>query len=578
MKKAVKNFSWSLIAIAVFGINFVLIGATRSFAPSGYVGGEGIVEIHNNLVISDLYKLSVNGLTLNSEFSLNSTEDNLEFFTTEAYEIKSNNFVQLVAEPNFGYVFSHWIVDGVIASENIVYEFLMPNKDILISATYIQINAPTVQITAPIENSVYNTSDIIGINIDANSAIGKIEKVQLFINENLVSTFYELPYKYDMADYLDGKYTIKAVATDNTGQFSASKLTTISIEKTNLIPTVSITAPADNAQFTQGDNISITANASDTDGTITKVEFFNGNTLLGTDTTSPYSFAWTNLPVGSFTLTAKATDNNITSSVSAPVAINVVDKSNLVPTVSITAPAANAQFTQGDNISITANAADADGTISKVEFFNGNTLLGIDTTSPYSFAWTNLPVGSFNLTAKATDNKGTATVSTNAAINVVAKANVAPTVSITAPAANAQFTQGDNISITANAADADGTITKVEFFNGSTLLGTDTTSPYSFAWTNLPVGSFSLTTKATDDKGTATVSTIVAINVVAKANVAPAESFTLINADTNQDMFDLTDGMQIGGSTVSGLNLNVRFNTSPSVVGSVYFTLAGRSY
>jgi hypothetical protein len=204
--------------------------------------------------------------------------------------------------------------------------------------------------------------------------------------------------------------------------------------------------------------------------------------------------------------------------------------------------------------------------------------LGTDTTSPYSFAWTNLPVGSFNLTAKATDNKGTATVSTNAAINVVAKANVAPTVSITAPAANAQFTQGDNISITANAADADGTITKVEFFNGSTLLGTDTTSPYSFAWTNLPVGSFSLTTKATDDKGTATVSTIVAINVVAKANVAPAESFTLINADTNQDMFDLTDGMQIGGSTVSGLNLNVRFNTSPSVVGSVYFTLAGRSY
>jgi hypothetical protein len=95
--------------------------------------------------------------------------------------------------------------------------------------------------------------------------------------------------------------------------------------------------------------------------------------------------------------------------------------------------------------------------------------------------------------------------------------NVAPTVSITGPTANAQFTQGDNISITANAADTDGTITKVEFFNGSTLLGTDTTSPYSFAWTNLAVGSFTLTAKATDDKGTVTVSAGVSINVTKSA-------------------------------------------------------------
>ncbi|WP_245803665.1 Ig-like domain-containing protein, partial [Algoriphagus marinus] len=120
------------------------------------------------------------------------------------------------------------------------------------------------------------------------------------------------------------------------------------------------------------------------------------------------------------------------------------------PTVSITAPNANAQFTQGDNANITANAADADGMVTKVEFYNGTTLLGTDTTSPYSFAWTNLSVGNFTLTAKATDNKGTATVSAEVNINVVEKPNVAPTVSITAPNANAQFTQGDNANITAN--------------------------------------------------------------------------------------------------------------------------------
>jgi len=49
----------------------------------------------------------------------------------------------------------------------------MPEKDILVSAIYIQINAPIVQITSPIENSVYSTSDVIGVNIDASSALGK---------------------------------------------------------------------------------------------------------------------------------------------------------------------------------------------------------------------------------------------------------------------------------------------------------------------------------------------------------------------------------------------------------------------
>jgi hypothetical protein len=436
--------------------------------------------------------------------------------------------------------------------------------------------APTVSITAPAANVQFTQGDNISITANAADADGTITKVEFFNGNTLLGTDTTSPYSFAWTNLPVGSFALTAKATDDKGTATVSTIVAINVvAKANVAPTVSITAPAVNAQFTQGDNISITANAADADGTITKVEFFNGNTLLGTDTTSPYSFAWTNLPVGSFSLTAKATDDKGTVTISTAVTINVVEKPNVAPTVSITAPAANAQFTQGDNISITANAADADGTIIKVEFFNGSTLLGTDTTSPYSIAWTNLPVGSFKLTTKATDDKGTATVSTNVAINVVAKANVAPTVSITAPAANAQFTQGDNISITANAVDADGTITKVEFFNGSTLLGTDTTSPYSIAWTNLPVGSFKLTTKATDDKGTATVSTNVAINVVEKVNVAPAESFTLINADSNQDMFDLTDGMQIGGSIVSGLNLNVRFNTSPSVVGSVYFTLAG---
>src|SRR6185369_14784387 len=75
-------------------------------------------------------------------------------------------------------------------------------------------------------------------------------------------------------------------------------------------PTVSITSPANGATFTSPANITINANASDSDGTVSKVDFYQGTTLLGTDTTSPYSFAWNNVGVGSYALTARATDNS----------------------------------------------------------------------------------------------------------------------------------------------------------------------------------------------------------------------------------------------------------------------------
>ena len=88
------------------------------------------------------------------------------------------------------------------------------------------------------------------------------------------------------------------------------------------------------------------------------------------------------------------------------------------PTVSITAPANNSFSEVGSAITITATAADADGTISKVEFYNGNTLLGTDNSSPYSFTWTPTAKGNYTITAKATDNTGNVTTSSAITINV----------------------------------------------------------------------------------------------------------------------------------------------------------------
>ncbi|MEO6329384.1 MAG: Ig-like domain-containing protein, partial [Ginsengibacter sp.] len=146
---------------------------------------------------------------------------------------------------------------------------------------------------------------------------------------------------------------------------------------------------------------------------------------------------------------------------------------NAAPTVSITAPVNNTNFTAPASITISAAASDADGTITKVEFYNGTTLLGSDLTSPYTFTWSNVAPGNFALIVKATDNGGL-TASDTVAVSVI-KANVAPTVSLTSPAPGASFIAPASIIISAAAADADGTITKVEFYNGTTLLGSDLT-------------------------------------------------------------------------------------------------------
>src|SRR5829696_3333030 len=92
------------------------------------------------------------------------------------------------------------------------------------------------------------------------------------------------------------------------------------------------------------------------------------------------------------------------------------------PTVTLTSPFNNAQFIAGSTIRLSANAADSDGTISKVEFYQDAVKLATDTTSPYSFDWTNVTAGNYVLTAVATDNQSQATTST--AINVAVLAQV----------------------------------------------------------------------------------------------------------------------------------------------------------
>ena len=102
-------------------------------------------------------------------------------------------------------------------------------------------------------------------------------------------------------------------------------------------------------------------------------------------------------------------------------------------------------------------------------------------------------------------------------------ANTPPTVSITSLLNNAVYYAPATINISATAFSADGAIAKVEFYNGTTPLKSDITSPYSVSWTNVPAGTYYLKAKATDNFGLSTTSAIVRITVVAKTTIVSSK-------------------------------------------------------
>lgn len=151
---------------------------------------------------------------------------------------------------------------------------------------------------------------------------------------------------------------------------------------------------------------------------------FNGNLGTGASTSIGFNGAWngSNPRPTSFSL------NNVVctgSTTTNPPATTTPPPGNTPPTVSLTSPANGATFTAPATVALAANASDANGTVQRVEFLNGTTILNSDTTSPYSFSWTNVAAGTYSITARAFDNAGASTTSAASTITVGGGGNTA---------------------------------------------------------------------------------------------------------------------------------------------------------
>lgn len=188
-----------------------------------------------------------------------------------------------------------------------------------------------------------------------------------------------------------------------------------------------------------------------------------------------YTFtSWSDAGAREHTVSTPTTSTTYTATFTAGGA------ANQPPTVALTAPAGGASIVTGTPTALTATAADADGTIAKVEFLEGATVLGEDLTAPYAFTWTPSGTGARSLTARATDDDGAVTTSAAVAVTITSGGGgdtQDPTATITSPANGTTGLTG-SVTVTANADDNVG-VAEVEFQLDGMPLGTDQTAPYS---------------------------------------------------------------------------------------------------
>jgi hypothetical protein len=418
---------------------------------------------------------------------------------------------------------------------------------------------PLVRIATPGEGQAFLLWHPIQICALSQNFTDAVARVEFFAGTNLLGVvtnkpnfwsgllFTALREEYACFTWNDaaaGAYTLTAEAIDLAGNSVTSAPVDITVV-TNLPPLVSIVKPRNGATILGPTNVTIVASAFDPDGTVASVQFFEGTNSLGVVTNPPpvwvtslfgvfpirqtsYSLTWSNVPSGTYSLTAEATDNDGAMTTSQPVDISVV--TNLPPRVRLESPYAGATYLAPATVAICAAASDPDGTVVSVEFFAGTNLLGVVTNSTvvgnreckydqFCFTWNGVVTGTYTLTAVATDNGGA--TSTSAPVPITVLPPPPPSVKITSPSDGEVFRAPANIWICSATRHFPDRVASVQYFAGTTSLGILTNGPgFCYHWTNVPPGAYTLTATAIDAAGTNTA-TSPPVGITIKTNQWP---------------------------------------------------------
>jgi hypothetical protein len=391
------------------------------------------------------------------------------------------------------------------------------------------------------------------LTYDKVAGVAKIYKNGVEVGSSNIGTGYRARTDYDLyfgrspvnLNYFDGGldeislYNRPLSAAEITAIYTAGAAgKTLAVGNTS--PLIAFNSPASGSASEVNAPITLNARAVDPDGTVAKVEFFDGTTKLGetltADSGQPTSFSFVLSAgfavIGRHELTARVTDNSGAGVMSGLVVVNVAP---VLPVVALTSPAQQANVPVGVAVTLQATATYALGAVAKVEFYDGPAKLG-ESTAPTSGSTYALTVpsgfgsGTHTLTAKAI--AADTAVATSVPVSITAT-SIVPTVALTNPVANSALLADLATTLRADATYTAGPITKVEFYDGATKVGEataldpSTTSTYSTVLAaGLTSGPHTLSAKVLAADGAAAVSATVPVVVALAAPTVALNSPT----------------------------------------------------
>ena len=343
------------------------------------------------------------------------------------------------------------------------------------SVTFMDTTPPTVSLAAS-SNSVTNPSGYT-ITATAGDTGGSVKRIEISENGSIANTCIDTTTcVFTVSGAVSaGTYTYTATAYDNS---SPQASTTSNTQVVTVSDPVAINNPPSVTLSVPGTTLvtpafyDVDATASDSDGTISKIEIYRGGVKVQTCTaTTSCRVSMAISSESSYTFYAKAydSDNPVASSTSTSKTVFV---NNSAP--AITVNSSSASVVAGSAYSVTATGSDNGQTLAKIEIIqNGTVVRTCNNANLCNYGTgTSTTAGSYTYTAKAYDADGNNPLTTTSSSTTVTVTppNVAPNANIAVSSSSVLTT--DSFAVTGSGDDSDGSISKIEILQNGVVVRT----------------------------------------------------------------------------------------------------------
>jgi hypothetical protein len=444
--------------------------------------------------------------------------------------------------------------------------------------------APVVTLSAPANGTTYGAPATINLAASVTPNGHTITKVQFYEGTTLLAEDTATPYTFTYSNVSARTCPLKATAVYDSGSTVSSAAATVTV--TNAAPASGLTFASTsgvisapfyvtnsaiaqpaytslaaggkavytfnvaaagsyvvsvlvNAPSTDNNSLFFNIDAQPTDplmiwdvpvttGFTSQTGSWRGNGTASTTSasgmTAQYAPAIFSLSAGTHQLTIRGREGNcqLGTITITPYGANTPPTISSLPARTITAGSSTGPlpFTVSDAQTSASNLTVSGSSSNPTLVPNANIVLGGSGSSrTVSVTAANGQTGTATITLSVSDGSLSSSTSFTLTVNAVA----APIVTLTAPANGASYSAPATINLAASVTANGHTITKVQFYEGTTLLAEDTATPYSFTYNNVSARTCAFKATAVYDSGSTVASPAI---TVAITNPAPASSLT----------------------------------------------------